>query len=288
MPFRVDLRNLEMHLPFEQFPALSAIGICGHVFIQRIPGVDASHDKGEVLERLDAAHREIRSAIGIGDWPLFTAEQIHGNNIGVIDSQSQPRFPRLSPSKRGEDEGEGFERTDPESTLPLSLVQGEVSQDAGGHARNSKTEIFKSQREFRGCDGLITNQRGVALGIYVADCCAVYILDPKTPAIGLVHSGRKGTELGVVTNAIRQMIERFGSDPANMIVQLSPCIRPPDYEVDFAAEIIRQCRALGIQQIHDSNICTARDLHRYYSYRAEKGKTGRMLAVLGLHPTISN
>ena len=141
-------------------------------------------------------------------------------------------------------------------------------------------------REFPACDGIITNQRSVALGIYVADCCAVYIVDPKTPAIGLVHSGRKGTELGVVTNAIRQMIERFGSDPAKMIVQLSPCIRPPHYEVDFASEIIRQCRALGVQHIHDSSTCTACDLGRYYSYRAEKGKTGRMLAVLGFDPTI--
>jgi copper oxidase (laccase) domain-containing protein len=78
------------------------------------------------------------------------------------------------------------------------------------------------------------------------------------------------------------MIERFGSDPANMIVQLSPCIRPPHYEVDFAAEIVRQCRALGVQHIHDSGTCTASDLGRYYSYRAEKGKTGRMLALLGL------
>src|SRR5438477_8236186 len=106
--------------------------------------------------------------------------------------------------------------------------------------------------ELAGNDGLITQQRGVALGIHVADCCAVYIVDSKTPAIGLVHSGKKGTELGVVTNAIRQMIERFGSDPANIIVQLSPCLRPPHYEVDFTAEIVRQCRALGIQHIHDS------------------------------------
>jgi copper oxidase (laccase) domain-containing protein len=84
------------------------------------------------------------------------------------------------------------------------------------------------------------------------------------------------------------MIDRFGSDPANMIVQLSPCIRPPNYEVDFAAEIVRQCRALGGKQIHDSGICTACDLDRYYSYRAEKGKTGRMLALIGLNPTIAN
>jgi copper oxidase (laccase) domain-containing protein len=225
-----------MPLPFEQFPALNAIKISRHVFAQRIPGIDVSHDKAEVLKRLDVAHQEIRNATGFGDWPLLTAEQIHGNKIAVIDS-----------SGRG----------------PVS-------------------------REFPGCDGIITNQRGVALGIYVADCCAIYIVDPNTPAIGLVHSGRKGTELGVTTNAIRQMNERFGSDPANMVVQLSPCIRPPHYDVDFASEIIRQCRALDVQHIHDSGTCTACDLSRYYSYRADKGKTGRMLAVIGLDPMVAN
>jgi len=230
-----------MRLPFEQFPALRTIKICRHVFTQRIPGIDVSHDKAEVLERLDAAHREIRNATGFGDWPLFTAEQIHGNKIAVVDRAV--------------------------ASVVLSGVDG---------------------REFSGCDGIITNQRSIALGIYVADCCAVYIVDPKTPAIGLVHSGRKGTEVGVVTKAIRQMIERFGSAPANMIVQLSPCIRPPQYEVDFADEIVRQCRALGIQHIHDSGTCTAGDLGRYYSYHAEKGKTGRMLAAIGLHPTTEN
>jgi copper oxidase (laccase) domain-containing protein len=230
-----------MDLPFQQFPALSAIEICRHVFIQRIPGIGVSHDKAEVLERLDAAHREIRNATGFGNWPLFTAEQIHGNKIAIVDR----------------------------------AVASAVLSGADG-------------REFPACDGIITNQRSVALGIYVADCCAVYIVDPKTPAIGLVHSGRKGTELGVVTNAIRQMIEHFGSDPSSMIMQLSPCIRPPHYEVDFAAEISRQCRTLGVQHIHDSGACTACDLGRYYSYRAEKGKTGRMLAVLAFDPTIPN
>jgi len=215
-------------LPFEQFPALSAVGIYRHVFTQRIPDIDVSNDKAEVLKRLDATHREIRRAIGVSDWPLITAQQIHGNKIAVVDT-------------------------------PL-----------------------KTDKEFPACDGIITNQRGVALGVYVADCCAVYIVDPKTPAIGLAHSGRKGTEFGVVTNAITQMIERFGSNPAEMIVQLSPCIRPPHYEVDFAAEIVRQCRAIGVKEIHDSGVCTACDLGRYYSYRAEKGKTGRMLALLGL------
>jgi polyphenol oxidase len=221
-----------MQLSFEQFPALSAIEICRHVFTQRVPGIDVSHDKLEVLKRLDAAHREIRHAIGVGDWPLVTAQQIHGNKIAVVDTS------------------------------------------------------LKTDKEFPGCDGIITNQRGIALGVYVADCCAVYIVDSKTPAIGLVHSGRKGTELGVVPNAINQMIDRFGSDPANMVIQLSPCIRPSHYEVDFAAEIVRQCRALGVKEIHDPAVCTACDLDHYYSYRAEKGKTGRMLALLALNPKL--
>ena len=228
--WQFGISTVMTQLPFEQFPALSAIGICRHAFTQRIPGIDVLHEKAEVLKRLDAAHREIRNTIGVGEWPLFTAQQIHRNKIAVVDSCNH----------------------------------------------------VPADREFPGCDGLITNQRGTVLGVYVADCCAVYVVDPKTPAIGLVHSGRKGTELGVLSNAIRQMIDRFGSDPANMIVQLTPCIRPPHYEVDFASEIISQCRVLGVNEIHDPGACTGCDLDRYYSYRAEKGKTGRMLALIGL------
>jgi copper oxidase (laccase) domain-containing protein len=133
-----------------------------------------------------------------------------------------------------------------------------------------------------GYDGLITRQRDVALGIYVADCCAVYLVDPATPAIGLVHSGKKGSESDITGKAIDRMREVFGSAPEAMVVQLSPCIRPPHYEVDFAAQIREQCRARGVRQVHDSGICTACDLTAYYSFRAEKGKTGRMLALLAL------
>jgi copper oxidase (laccase) domain-containing protein len=141
---------------------------------------------------------------------------------------------------------------------------------------------IESDKQFADCDGMITNQRGIALGIHVADCCAIYIVDPTTPAIGLVHSGKKGTELAIAAKAIQQMRERFGSDPAALIVQLSPCIRPPHYEIDFASNIVEQCRATGVREIHDSGVCTACDIDRYYSYRAEKGRTGRMLALLGM------
>ena len=214
--------------PVEFFPALTAIYVCRHAFIERVPGIDVSHDKAEALKRLDAVHRDTRREIGMGDWPLLTAQQIHGDKIAVVD-------------------------------LAIDRDQ-----------------------EFAGCDGLITNQRKVALGIHVADCCAVYIVDPKTPAVGLVHSGKKGTELAIAAKAIQQMRENFGSNPADLIVQLSPCIRPPHYEIDFAANIVEQCRAAGVKQIYASGECTACDIARYYSYRAERGKTGRMLALLAL------
>ena len=133
-----------------------------------------------------------------------------------------------------------------------------------------------------GVDGLITDDPRVCLGIYVADCGPVWLVDPVRRAIGCAHSGRKGTELGIVPATIAKMITAFGCDPARMFAQLGPCIRPPHYENDFAAEILRQCHAAGIGQIHDSGTCTAADPGHYYSYRRESGQTGRMLALLAL------
>jgi copper oxidase (laccase) domain-containing protein len=131
-------------------------------------------------------------------------------------------------------------------------------------------------------DGLITADPRVCLGIYVADCGAVYLADPKRRVIGLLHSGRKGTEQGITRVAIDRMVAEFGCDPAQMTVQLGPCIRPPHYEIDFAAEIVRQAREAGVREVHDCGICTGRNVDRYYSYRVEKGRTGRMLAKLAL------
>jgi copper oxidase (laccase) domain-containing protein len=157
-----------------------------------------------------------------------------------------------------------------------------TAQQIHGHEIAVIDRALEKDECFPGCDGLITNQRGVALGIYVADCCAVYLIDPVRHAIGLVHSGKKGTEMDIAGQAIDLMTKRFGSVAPDLTVQLSPCIRPPHYEIDFAAEIVRACRERGVVQVHDSGVCTACHLARYYSYRAEKGKTGRMLALLAL------
>jgi len=211
----------------EQFPSLKRAGY-PHAFVRRVPHIDVSYDKAEVLLRLDAVHQSVRTSLGLDGAAFLTTEQVHGNQVVVIDAP------------------------------------------------------IESDRSFSGCDGLITNQPGVCLGIHVADCCAVYLVDPLRACIGLIHSGQKGTELEIVKRAIFLLGERFGSKPSDLTVQLSPCIRPPHYETDFAAEIVRQCYATGVVNVSDCGICTACDLEHYYSYRAEKGRTGRMLALLAL------
>lgn len=138
------------------------------------------------------------------------------------------------------------------------------------------------QRMTPGVDALVTEHPAICLGIFVADCCAVFALDPEKKAIGLAHSGAKGTRLGVVPKMLQALHNEFGSSPSDLIVVLSPCIRPPFYEVDFAQQIHRQCREFGVQSILDPGICTASNTDRYYSYRTEQGKTGRMLALLAL------
>ena len=131
-------------------------------------------------------------------------------------------------------------------------------------------------------DGLITNDPRACLGIHVADCGPVYVVDPARRVIALLHSGRKGTELGITTVAIEKMQREFGCDPARLIVQLGPCIRPPLYETNFAAAILGQARAAGVRAVHDCGTCTGANVDRYYSYRVERGKTGRLLAFLAL------
>ena len=144
-------------------------------------------------------------------------------------------------------------------------------------------EVVAGGRVVSGVDGLVTDRWGVLLGIHVADCAAVALVDARTGALALLHSGRKGSEDGITTVALREMAGRYGTEPGDVWARVSPCIRPPHYEVDFAALIHEQLRHAGVpeEQVADCGICTAANIERYYSYRMEKGRTGRMLALLG-------
>lgn len=132
-------------------------------------------------------------------------------------------------------------------------------------------------------DGLVTDFPNQVLAIYVADCAAIYLADPEKCAIALIHSGRKGTEENILGNAVATMKSIYGTNPAKLICVVSPCIRPPNYEVDIASMISAQASALGIVNFHDSCENTATDLSRHYSYRMEKSQTGRMLALLSIN-----
>lgn len=133
-----------------------------------------------------------------------------------------------------------------------------------------------------GADALVTTTRGLALGIHVADCAAIYLVDRQRRGIALAHSGRKGTELDIATATLETLLAATGARPLDIIAQISPCIRPPHYEVDFAAEIRAQLARAGVVEIHDCQTCTFSDPGKYYSYRRESGRTGRLLAALAL------
>lgn len=132
------------------------------------------------------------------------------------------------------------------------------------------------------CDALVTTVPGLCLGIYVADCAAVYLADRHGRGIALAHSGRVGTDLGIVPRTIAALLAATGASPEDLVVQISPCIRPPHYETDFAATIRQQVADCGVTALHDCGHCTASQPTDYYSYRLEKGRTGRHLAALAL------
>lgn len=145
-------------------------------------------------------------------------------------------------------------------------------------------EQTPSPHMIMGVDGLISpGTTDCLLGIYVADCAAIWLYDTVTGAIGLLHSGKKGTEGNIAGRALEKMDFHFGTSPSHVLAVISPCIRPPLYEIDIASQIVLQLGEAGVpsSQIMDSGLCTGSDLDSFYSYRVEKGRTGRMLALLG-------
>ncbi len=138
-----------------------------------------------------------------------------------------------------------------------------------------------------GVDGLFCGGKAdCCLGIYVADCAAVWIYDPETSCRGLAHSGKLGTRGNIVGELLQKMHKTLGVQAMNCIAVISPCIRPPHYEEDIPARIKEELAEAGVlrENIIDSGLDTAVDLDTFYSYRMEKGRTGRMLALFGRMP----
>lgn len=80
-------------------------------------------------------------------------------------------------------------------------------------------------------DGIITDKKGLMLTTVSADCIPVFFLDPVKKAIGMIHSGWRGTAGGISAGAVMLMMETYGSDPSDIMAAFGPCICKECYEV---------------------------------------------------------
>ncbi len=156
---------------------------------------------------------------------------------------------------------------------------------SAGQPHGNAVAVVSAPSSTDNVDALATSTPNLPLVVRCADCAAVFIVDQITTAIALIHSGKKGTEGHVTTNVLTAMQRAFGTQPQNCLAFIGPSIGPCHYEMDLWSGIEQELRDFGVHEIYNPHFCTACHLDRYFSYRAEKGRTGRMLAVLALKPS---
>lgn len=96
-------------------------------------------------------------------------------------------------------------------------------------------------------DGLVTNQRGIALGVLTADCAPIILADVNAGVIGSIHAGWRGALAGVIEAGIKSMVG-LGADIASIKASIGPCIGPSSYEVgsEFARRFVKESRRVEI------------------------------------------
>ncbi len=180
-------------------------------------------------------------------------------------------------------------------TAPLVLVQ----QVHGRRIKTVRTKPKTGLSYFSGCDALITEKRGLMIGILTADCLPVFLYDRRRNAIGLIHAGWRGIAKGIVPATIRKMQRLYQSRPADMLAGIGPHISARHYEIDAATarklglpakdatqadlgKLVRdQLRQSGVPEnnIETTLICTYAS-RQCYSYRRQGKKAGRLLSFL--------
>lgn len=156
-------------------------------------------------------------------------------------------------------------------------------------------------------DALITEQKNITLGIRVADCAAILLADADNSVIAAVHAGWRGAAMGILPDVIRKM-KSMGANPTTISAYISPCLSKEVFEVgeevakQFPAEFVDYMNyskphldlkgflndQLLENGVHQTNIniddgCTLSD-ERFYSYRKERDRSGRMLGFISLKP----
>lgn len=176
------------------------------------------------------------------------------------------------------------------------------------------------EKDYHDIDGLVTNVPGLTLVTSYADCVPLFFIDPVKKAVGLSHSGWRGTEGRIGEKTIRVMEETFGSRPKDIYAAIGPSICQKCYEVseDVALRFMEEFREYrddvsllykkedgkyqlnlwraneivlteaGILSEHLSfpEICTCCNPKLLFSHRASKGKRGNLCAFLGIRKSI--
>lgn len=236
------------------------------------------------------------------DYPQIFPSEI----IAVVTRRNLAAFPPTGFSPGGA--GEWGTQLDVEKHRLALASELHISRDSLKFQRQVHgAEVRTVQRDspVAESDGMISRETGLALCVSIADCGAVLLYDPQTHTIGALHSGWRGTHLNIVRNGLMQLNLHFGVKPENILAYISPCAGGDAYEVqedvaalfpkaitpigegkfhlDIRAEIARQLIENGVHEsnVESSSVCTITD-QRYHSYRRDREKSGRMIALIAM------
>lgn len=97
------------------------------------------------------------------------------------------------------------------------------------------------ERDYTDVDGLVTDERGIVLSIFAADCVPLLFYDPVHAAVGAAHAGWRGSVDNMAEKMVRAMNLLYGTDPADLQCAIGPSICADCYEVseDVATEVRR-------------------------------------------------
>lgn len=170
-------------------------------------------------------------------------------------------------------------------------------------------------RPYTDVDGMITNVPGLVLATFYADCVPLYFADPVHKAVGLSHSGWRGTAAGIGAVTVKELQKHYGTRPEDIYAAIGPSICQDCYEVSedvilefqktFSRELWKDIfyrkengkyqlnlweanrqilLGAGILPEHISmpNLCTCCNPEFLYSHRASQGKRGNLGAFLGI------
>lgn len=185
-----------------------------------------------------------------------------------------------------------------------TIVRAVTSTDKG-------VGIYKP-RDMQSVDALITNEKGVTLVTYYADCTPLFFVDTKNKAIGLAHAGWRGTAGRIGEKVVNKMSEMYGTKPADIAAAIGPAISVCCYEVDkpcadnflalddldtekfvfpkndvkFMIDLLETNRQILVksgvkpENITISDLCTNCNSELLWSHRATKGHRGTMSAFM--------